>query len=204
MGALGDFLARHPRLWAWGRWLLEFGFHGEFRIIREALGELCGPAWVLEVGCGTGQMAPPFAGHRYVGIDVDFRFVSRALRGQGTSYAVMDARELAVASETVDMVLVAGVLHHLRAEDLPKVFREICRVLRPGGLSVIMEDKPVGFLEDPPAWLIHLWDLGGKYWTIDEYLAAAPQGLQVVKTGTMRSGLCPYLVMVLKKIGGHA
>jgi len=66
-----------------------------------------GPVRVLDVGCGTGQMAPAFIGHRYLGVDLEARFLRAAPRHHGFDYAVMDARQLAVPSESVDLVLVS-------------------------------------------------------------------------------------------------
>lgn len=201
---LESFLTAHPGLWGWARWLLEFGFRGEFAVIARALTRLQGQLRILDVGCGTGQIAGAFEGHRYLGVDIDAKFIGAAKRGPGMQYAVMDARRLAVGSESVDMVLVSGVLHHLKREDARSVLAEVCRVLRSGGISVIMEDRPVRFLEDPLAWAIHRWDLGGQYRPADDYLAIMPKGLQPIEISTMRSGLCPYLVLILEKVGGQS
>jgi SAM-dependent methyltransferase len=198
---IADFLTSYPRFWSWGRWLLEFGFRGEFQLIRKVLDRMGGPVRVLDVGCGTGQMAPAFIGHRYLGVDLEARFLRAAPRHHGFDYAVMDARQLAVPSESVDLVLVSGVLHHLHQDEALATLREIGRVLRTGGISIIMEDRPVSFFQDPVAWVIHKWDLGGQYRSAAEYLVAMPEVLKPIEIGTMRSGFCPYLVLILEKVG---
>lgn len=102
---------------------------------------------VLEYGCGTGSHSLEIAkrGGLVTGIDISEVGIQRAAEAArlagitGADYEVMDAENMTFAAGTFDLVIGEGILHHL---DLDKSYREISRVLRPGGRAVFME--PLG------------------------------------------------------------
>lgn len=103
---------------------------------------------VLEYGCGTGSMAYELAGlgANIVGIDISPGSVEIAHRksvGEGLDdrieFRVMNAEQLDFPDSSFDVICGTGILHHL---DLEKAYREILRVLRPGGFAVFTE--PLG------------------------------------------------------------
>jgi glycosyltransferase involved in cell wall biosynthesis len=53
-------------------------------------------------------------------------------------FAAIDALELPLADESVDIVYGKAIVHHL--PDRPQFLREVARVLRPGGGAVFMDD----------------------------------------------------------------
>jgi SAM-dependent methyltransferase len=88
---------------------------------------------VLDIGSGTGALVPDvreaFPGALVVGVDRSRGMLSMA--PAGTARAIMDARQLAVPSDSVDLVLLVFMLFHL---DSPvAALREARRVLRTGG-----------------------------------------------------------------------
>jgi ubiquinone/menaquinone biosynthesis C-methylase UbiE len=88
---------------------------------------------VLDVGTGVGSLLPyleaTFAGSFVTGVDRSRGML--ALAPAGPARAVMDAGDLAVASESVDLVLLAFLLFHLPRPG--HALSEARRVLRPGG-----------------------------------------------------------------------
>jgi SAM-dependent methyltransferase len=98
---------------------------------------------VLDVGCGNGYVLSKYArgGAEVVGVDLTEtgvglsrrRFELSALTG---SFLVGSAEDLPLASDSFDCVCSMGVLHH--TPDTPRAFGELRRVLRPGGLLVVM------------------------------------------------------------------
>lgn len=98
---------------------------------------------VLEIGCGAGADGVMFANHgaQYTGVDltetaVDAtrqHFALFALRG---TFQVEDAERLSFSDGSFDFVYSHGVLHHTPHPD--QAFREVYRVLKPGGKAVLM------------------------------------------------------------------
>lgn len=99
---------------------------------------------VLEIGTGMGcdhrQWA--LAGPRSLkGIDLTQRAVAftrehLALESLSSDLRVADAERLPFEDSSFDIVYSWGVLHH--SPDTPRAFREVHRVLRPGGVAKIM------------------------------------------------------------------
>lgn len=96
------------------------------------------PLQVLDVGGGPGVYAEWLAnaGHRVELIDpVELHLEQAAKRHPGISVAKGDARSLAVADASYDVVLLLGPLYHLTERtDRLRALGEARRALRPGGL----------------------------------------------------------------------
>jgi ubiquinone/menaquinone biosynthesis C-methylase UbiE len=96
---------------------------------------------VLEVGVGLGTDHLQFgrAGAAMTGIDLTPRCVKLTGRrveqeGLASSLHVMDAEQLTFEDASFDVVYSFGVLHHTAVPE--RAFREIRRVLRPGGVFI--------------------------------------------------------------------
>ena len=95
---------------------------------------------LLDVGCGTGTFAIAFAARRpdakVTGIDGDEEILARA-RGkagaEGVEWRRGLAGELPFADDSIDVVTMSLVLHHLLPAQKREALVEIRRVLRPGG-----------------------------------------------------------------------
>lgn len=90
---------------------------------------------VLELACGATVGVPPAPGARLVRTDFSPVGVAMARERDGAQarvhHAVVDAHRLCFADEQFDAVLFVDSAEHVR--DLGTVFREVSRVLRPGG-----------------------------------------------------------------------
>jgi SAM-dependent methyltransferase len=98
---------------------------------------------VLEVGCGIGTDASRFAraGARYTGVDQTGRAIELARRrfaidGFEGTFVPADATALPFADRSFDLVYSHGVIHHI--DDTAVAVDEIHRVLRPGGVAIVM------------------------------------------------------------------
>ena len=93
---------------------------------------------------------------RLVGMDVSAGEVSRAWRRTAVSRAlflVTDVRQLALASESVDVVFSNSTLDHFEtAAELDRSLQELIRVVRPGGTVIVTLDNA----RNPLYWLLRL------------------------------------------------
>jgi len=97
----------------------------------------------LEIGVGLGADHQSFVegGADMHGVDLTPRAIEHttrrlALFGLESKLTLGDAENLPFASESFDLVYSWGVLHH--SPNTPKAFKEVLRVLKPGGTARIM------------------------------------------------------------------
>lgn len=92
-------------------------------------------AVLVDVGCGAGLLAPHLAGkgYRHVGVDLATSALVQAAR-HGVAVVRGDATALPLPDRCADVVSAGELFEHV--PDLPAVAREVCRVLRPGGVLV--------------------------------------------------------------------
>lgn len=94
----------------------------------------------LEVGVGTGLVAAALAarGRPVLGVDLSPAMLTYARGRLGNRLAVADAANLPFPDETFQDVYAVHVLHLI--EDQLPVFREVARLLRPGGRFIVVLD----------------------------------------------------------------
>ena len=144
-----------------------------------ALAHLVPGESVLEVGCGTGEIAMRAkartgATGSVAGIDPSPEMIAVARQKAAQAnldidYRVASVEALPFADATFDVVLSSLMMHHLPEDLKPRALAEIRRVLKPGGRLLVVDFKEpasrLGRLQ--PVWLIHrrlpssLWDLPG-------------------------------------------
>ncbi len=103
-----------------------------------------GPAWALDLGCGTGRAFSLLAqaGYRVIGLDVTARAVElgreRARAGLLPAWtARASAAALPLQDGCVSFVLAIASLFHLNRLELQSALAEVRRVLCPGGAAVL-------------------------------------------------------------------
>ncbi len=104
-------------------------------------------AKILDLGCGPGKDVFLFSksGYEAVGIDGSKGMVGQAIkRFPKKTFIVMDVRDLKFPDETFDAVWSWSTLTHLRKADKAIALREVCRVLKKGGLFTQMVWKGRG------------------------------------------------------------
>jgi ubiquinone/menaquinone biosynthesis C-methylase UbiE len=138
-GAVIHWAARYDLL----VWLLTLGRESVFREKVIRLARLGHGESVLDVGCGTGTLA--IAAKRAVGptgtvcgIDASPEMIDRARKkairaDSDVVFEVAVAEALPFRDGQFDAVLASLVFHHLPSEARQQCFRELRRVLKPGG-----------------------------------------------------------------------
>lgn len=106
------------------------------RLLGPGDGRLC-----LDLGCGGGAHVPALTslGWRVIGVDISARQVGLARR-TGIPAVVASASRLPLAGQSLDAV--ATIMTTTDFNDLPPVFTEARRVLRPGGRLVVVAAHP--------------------------------------------------------------
>jgi len=134
--------------------LMTFGLAEPWRRRTIDLLRLSPASVVLDVGCGTGDLARSLRrkGHRAVGIDLSLGMLTAARAG-GAPLIQADAVALPFGTGAADAVVSGFAVRNFA--DLSEVTREIGRVLRPGGRLALLE---VG---EPPNRLL---SLGHRAW----------------------------------------
>lgn len=119
---------------------------------------------VLDVGTGTGrtlhQLCRVHPTHRYFGVDLSGPYIDRArelLQGRDVSLLIDNAEKLPLASGSFDAVTSVFLFHELPVSARRNVLREMRRILRPGGLLVIMDSAQ---LSDAPMLRVFLENFG--------------------------------------------
>lgn len=124
----------------WGKGFMAPGGKGNVQRIVDGI-DLAGRT-VLELGSGNGGGAMVLAdeyGARVIGLEVEAPLVDRARRyaaeaglGNRIDFRLVEPGPLNVEDESIDVVYSSGVIIHV--EDKDALFRDVRRVLKPGGM----------------------------------------------------------------------
>jgi SAM-dependent methyltransferase len=202
-------LSAQPQLWNLFRRILEGNFREERRVIGEELMPDARrirraeqrPPRVLDLGCGTGELAPAFLsrGFDYVGVDIEPERIEYAQRTYPKGrFHVMDAGALRYPDGYFDQILVTGVLHHLSDDEVRRIVREMRRVLRPDGRALVMEDIALRGSLNLLGALVHLADEGSHIRRPKQYAPLFVPELDLKATYPVRCGVCDYQAFVLE------
>lgn len=111
---------------------------------------------LADVACGTGRflrsVRDAFPGLKPVGIDLSEAYVDEARRHLGrrgrVRFMVANAEALPLADESQDIVTTIYLYHELPPKVRRIVAREFARVLKPGGLLVLIDSLQIGDVPD--------------------------------------------------------
>ena len=122
------------------------------RGILASLGPLRGRR-ILDLGCGKGRFARILAGRgaRVVGMDVSGSMLSAARRA-GVDCVLGSARRVPFAAASFDGAIAVEVFEHLEPRAVDDAFEELRRVLRPGGIFVLV-DKSLYAMNARRPWM---------------------------------------------------
>jgi demethylmenaquinone methyltransferase/2-methoxy-6-polyprenyl-1,4-benzoquinol methylase/phosphoethanolamine N-methyltransferase len=145
---------------------------GRGRALRDRTIELASIApgeAVLEVGCGTGEIAMRAKARAgptgtVVGIDPSPEMIAVARRKAARARLEIDYRQAVVEAlpyeaGAFDVVVSSTMWHHLPEDLKPRAVAEMRRVLKPGGRLIVVDiQRPTSTLGRlAPVWLLHRW-----------------------------------------------
>jgi SAM-dependent methyltransferase len=189
--ALIERLSNYPRFFLFCRGLLEANFTVIRKTIREHLAS--DPrVRVLDVACGPGAFSDLFPEQSYTGIDINPRYIEYARARFRGEFFVQDARRLDFGEGRFDEALVYGVLHHLDDGDVTAVAQSVRRVVRPGGVVLVIEDIPAESRLNLVGHLLHWIENGHYIRAADEYRRLLSPHFRITDERIFRSGVCDY------------
>jgi SAM-dependent methyltransferase len=103
---------------------------------------------VLDIGCGNGSIHPFLMDRnpslRVSGIDVAGEVVADAqIAHRNVAYDVYDGKQLPYPDASFDAAFTICVMHHVPPPEWPSFLSEMRRVVRPGGIAVVIEHNPM-------------------------------------------------------------
>jgi len=111
-----------------------------------ALAEEIGARTIVDLGCGTGQLAVTLArpGRTVIGVDPDSTAIGYARRRPGGDTVIWTSGDSTVMGDlAADLIVLTGnSVQHIGESDWPRTLRDIARTLREGGVLLFDSRNP--------------------------------------------------------------
>lgn len=185
-----------PRWYIAGRNLIEGDYEVEIEMLANALRGTGEP--VLDIGCGSGEIAPDRLGLRIIGLDLDTSLMHYAWRRGYESLVCGHTAALPFGDNTLGGAILCKLGHHLSDKDLRHAVAEALRVLRPGGRLVILDPWPGSAATTLVHRIITRLEIGAFHRTLDQTLKHV-QGFQVLSTKNFRKKSYDFYIIVCNK-----
>lgn len=151
---------------------------------------------VLDVGCGYGwfeYLSLPLGVKKIVGTELsegDLQTAKKYLNKKGVTFIVGSAIDLPFPDTQFDTVVSWEVIEHIPKTTEPKMFSEVARVLKPGGVFYLSTPNrsPLSTVLDPAWWLI-----GHRHYTKSELISFAKSAGFSASKITIRGGMWEVL-----------
>jgi demethylmenaquinone methyltransferase/2-methoxy-6-polyprenyl-1,4-benzoquinol methylase len=118
------------------------GGEGRFRRLALAGLDLHRDAKILDLCCGSGQVTGILweYANDVTGLDISPLSLSRAKRNvPQAKYVEALAEEMPFDDRVFDLVHTSAAMHEMNTEQLEQIFREVYRVLKPGGIFTMVD-----------------------------------------------------------------
>lgn len=137
---------------------------------------------ILDIGCGTGELVDFMPVVDYVGHDPSGEYIEAAKQRFGERGIFLEGGvgEVDLVSESFDLAVAKGVLHHLDDDTARSLFDEAVRALRPGG-RVVTIDPTITNGQSRIARFLASRDRGQNVRSPDDYEALVPKAFTSVE-----------------------
>lgn len=108
---------------------------------------------LLDVGCGTGCSTLQFVSEGFDAVGIDLNVT--AMQHDRGSFVVASAVELPFADQSFDVVASYQALEHIPQPET--ALREMCRVVAPGGIMVVVSPNLLSPLTSVRGLVRHVW-----------------------------------------------
>ena len=179
------------------RRIIELDFSALKKVIDTETKNLDNMSKILDLGCGTGDFSPCFYNFHYTGIDIEPEYIQYAKNKYNLDFRLMDGRILRFGEETFDCIMIIGVLHHLCKKSCLEIFHELKRVVKPGGMIIIIEDVEIGSRWDILGNIIRKLDVGNYIRTKKQWYRLISRNFSILKQYRIRSFIPTYEVFIL-------
>ena len=190
-------LSKNVNIFIFLRRIIELDFFALKKVIDTETKNLNHMSRILDLGCGTGDFSPCFYNFHYTGIDVEPEYIQYAKNKYNLDFRLMDGRRLRFGEETFDCITIIGVLHHLCEKSCLEIFHELKRVIKPGGIIIIIEDLEIGSRWDILGNIIRKLDVGNYIRNEEQWYKLITSNFNILKNYRIRSFIPSYAVFVL-------
>jgi len=109
-----------------------------------------------DLGCGSGKFCQILLNKasKVYCVDMDEYAINMAkeiIKDERAVFLNEDASSTSIPASSVDLVIMVNAFHDMENKD--KVALEVGRILKQGGLALIIESKPGLTMHGPPPWL---------------------------------------------------
>lgn len=156
-----------------------------------------GPDSTLDLGCGTGTLAPLFPPKNYLGMDIDASAVRYAKkRFPQYQFKAEDATSLKL-NRKFDLILIVGVVHHLNDKQVDMLLGRVKSHLKKEGKVILIEAIPPIFKWNILGLFLRKSDRGAFVRELRQYQRLVGREFRVLKSYTQKGGIVDYGVLVL-------
>lgn len=124
----------------------EYQYQHWYPLISEAIQKYSKDAVVLDLGCGPGEYTSKMAKYakKVFGVDSAERMIEYAKKNYPEiNFIKSNAESTPIEDKSVDVVFSFGLFEYVESKE--KLMKEISRVLKPGGIAVVLAPNKYSF-----------------------------------------------------------
>jgi SAM-dependent methyltransferase len=177
---------------------LNFFNGNHFAVLKRKLNKISHET-IFEIGCGTAPILKTFKPKKYIGVDIDEKFIllaKKAYPQKNYFFYAGDGRNVEI-KDSFDIILFSHTTHHLTDPEVKKILIKIKKYKFKH--LVIYDGRPTGIL----APLLTKMDYGAaKFRDVEDFMPLIGKNYKIVHKETFRANrpFYKYQLLILSKI----